>query len=142
MPTSERQRVAAYGVAQREGEVLLTRASSDSGVPGTWWLPGGGVEFGESPRECLVREFMEETGLDVRVVGVLDVVADVTDMVHQPVRLHSIRLIYEVEVSSGSARPEVDGSTDAVLWVACERLWDLPLIPWLQDFATTHLAPR
>jgi 8-oxo-dGTP pyrophosphatase MutT (NUDIX family) len=140
--TSERQRVAAYGVARREGEVLLTRASLTSGVPGTWWLPGGGVKFGESPQECLAREFMEETGLDVRVGGVLDVLADVTDMVQQPVRLHSIRLIYEVEVSLGSGRPEVDGSTDAVMWVGCDRLWDSPLIPWLQDFANTHLTPR
>jgi 8-oxo-dGTP diphosphatase len=140
--TSERQRVAAYGVARREGEVLLTRASLNSGVPGTWWLPGGGVEFGESPKECLAREFMEETGLNVRVGGVLDVLADVTDMVQKPVRIHSIRLIYEVEVSLGSVRPEVDGSTDAVMWVECDRLWDSPLIPWLQDFASTHLAPR
>jgi ADP-ribose pyrophosphatase YjhB (NUDIX family) len=29
-------------------------------------LPGGGLEFGEGTRECLRREFMEETALDVR----------------------------------------------------------------------------
>ncbi|MEZ0579665.1 NUDIX hydrolase [Nocardioides sp. MH1] len=139
--TSVRQRVAAYGVARREGTVLLTQASLDSGVPGTWWLPGGGVEFGENPRDCLAREFLEETGLHARVGGVLDVVSDVSDMVHEPVRLHSIRLIFEVEVSTGSARPEVGGSTDAVLWVAIEHVCDLPLIPWLRDIASTHLVP-
>jgi ADP-ribose pyrophosphatase YjhB (NUDIX family) len=137
---SERQRVAAYGVARRGGKVLLTRASPDSGVPGTWWLPGGGLEFGESPRECLVREFLEETGLDVRVRGVLDVVSDVTDIVREPVRLHSIRLIYEVEVALGSARPESDGSTDAVQWVRYRQLQDLHLIPWLKAFASRHLV--
>ena len=137
--TSERQRGAAYGVARREGEVLLVQASPDSGVPGTWWLPGGGVKFGESPRECVVREFMEETGLVARPGRLLDVVADVTDAVNPPVRLHSIRVIYEVEVSPGAARPEVEGSTDAVRWVRSERVGDLPLIPWLHGLASTHL---
>jgi ADP-ribose pyrophosphatase YjhB (NUDIX family) len=143
----ERQRVAAYGLVRRAGDVLLTRASSDSGSPGTWWLPGGGVEFGESPRACLAREFMEETGLEVRVRGLVDVVSDVTevavgDMVTTPVRLHSIRIIYDVAVSSGPATPEAVGSTDAVQWVAQERLGDVPLIPWLRDLTSTHLTHR
>ncbi|MBA2531546.1 MAG: NUDIX domain-containing protein [Nocardioidaceae bacterium] len=43
---------------------MLTRASGLSMFPGRWWLPGGGIEFGEAPMRCLVREFMEETGLD------------------------------------------------------------------------------
>jgi 8-oxo-dGTP pyrophosphatase MutT (NUDIX family) len=77
---SKRQRVAAHGVARRDDEVLLARASSDTGAPGTWWLPGGGLEFGESPEQCLVREFMEETGLEVRVRDVLDVVSDVAEL--------------------------------------------------------------
>ena len=102
---SKRQRVAAYGVARRDDEILLVRASSETGVPGTWWLPGGGLEFGESSGECFVREFMEETGLEVRVLGLLDVVTDVVEWMREQVRLHSIRLIYEVEVVDGSARP-------------------------------------
>ena len=141
-PKSQRQRVAAYGLARRADEVLLARASPDTGVAGTWWLPGGGLEFGESPRECLEREFLEETGLDVRVRGLLEVLSEVTDMVREPVRLHSVRIIYEVEVGPGSARPETDGSTDAVRWVRYADLQGLPLIPWLKDLASTHLAAR
>jgi ADP-ribose pyrophosphatase YjhB (NUDIX family) len=30
-------------------------------------FPGGGLEFGEGTRDCLAREFMEETGLEVNV---------------------------------------------------------------------------
>jgi 8-oxo-dGTP diphosphatase len=59
---AERQRVAAYGLARRGDEVLLVHTAAN-----TWWLPGGGVEFGESPEECVAREFEEETGLDVKV---------------------------------------------------------------------------
>lgn len=40
-------------------------------VPGghRWVLPGGGIEAGESPRECVAREVREETGLSVTVDG-------------------------------------------------------------------------
>ncbi|MEM9051076.1 MAG: NUDIX domain-containing protein [Bacteroidota bacterium] len=31
-------------------------------------LPGGGLEFGEGPKDCIIREFREETGLNVEVV--------------------------------------------------------------------------
>jgi 8-oxo-dGTP diphosphatase len=140
MPSAEeRQRVAAYGLARGGDEVLLVRASSATGVPGTWWLPGGGLWFGESPRECLAREFLEETGLVARVGDLLDVVSDVTEVARERVRLHSVRLIYEVHVEPGSERPEADGSTDAVRWVRCRDLQTLPLIPWLRELAATHL---
>ncbi len=53
MPALEgRQRVAAYGLARRGKEVLLVHTPT-----GTWWLPGGGVGFGETPEECVLRDF-------------------------------------------------------------------------------------
>ena len=139
---TERQRVAAYGVARRSDEVLLVRASSATGVPGTWWLPGGGLHFGESPTECLAREFTEETGLEGRAGDLVDVISDVAVWERESMRLHSVRLIYEVEVRYGPVRPEADGSTDAVRWVRLGDLEALPLIPWLRELAVTHLTGR
>ena len=136
---ADRQRVAAYGLARRANEVLLVRASPSTGVPGTWWLPGGGLLFGESPEECLVREFMEETGLRAHVGRVVDIVSDVTALVREPVRLHSVRLIYDVTVAEAPPRAETDGSTDAVRWVSMQDLESLPLIPWLRDVLAKHL---
>ena len=132
MALQDRQRIAAYGVARRGGGVLLVRASADSDVPGSWWLPGGGVWFGESPQECVVREFEEETGLEARVGVLLDAVSDVGVVASEAVRLHSVRLIYEVDVAPGPAVPEEAGSTDGVRWVPHDELADLPLIGWLQ----------
>ena len=42
---------------------------SDEFIRGDFFtkLPGGGLEFGEGTRDCLVREFKEETGLDITV---------------------------------------------------------------------------
>ncbi len=89
------------------------------------------MRFGESPEECLVREFEEETGLKARVQQVRGVVSDVADLAVEPVRLHSVRIIYEVDVEGG-LRSEIGGSTDAVRWVADRDLPALALVAWLK----------
>jgi hypothetical protein len=67
-------------------------------------------------------------------------VSDVAELAREPVRLHSVRLIYEVEVLFGSVRPETSGSTDAVRWVGSGDLEALPLIWWLKEVAGRYIA--
>lgn len=57
--------VRVYGVLLEKGCILV----SDECIKGDFYtkLPGGGLEQGEGTRDCLVREFKEETGLDIRV---------------------------------------------------------------------------
>lgn len=58
--------VRIYGILIDPTYGLLV---SDEFIRGDYFtkLPGGGLEFGEGTRECLAREFQEETGLDVTV---------------------------------------------------------------------------
>jgi 8-oxo-dGTP diphosphatase len=58
--------VRVYGVLLDEEKRLLV---SDEFIRGHYItkLPGGGLEIGEGTRDCLQREFKEETGLDVKV---------------------------------------------------------------------------
>jgi 8-oxo-dGTP diphosphatase len=58
--------VRVYGILiNSENRILV----SDEFIRGNYFtkFPGGGLEFGEGTRDCLKREFMEETGLDVTV---------------------------------------------------------------------------
>lgn len=48
-------------VLSAEGKVLLVKESVD----GKWALPGGWADVGHSPKETVVKEFREETGLEV-----------------------------------------------------------------------------
>ena len=57
-----RVRIGVYGAAVRGGRLLLTQLSSRDRDVGRWTLPGGGMEFGETPHQTLIREFYEETG--------------------------------------------------------------------------------
>ena len=58
--------VRVYGLLMDAQNRLLV---SDEFIRGNYFtkLPGGGLEFGEGTRECLVREYMEETGLEVTI---------------------------------------------------------------------------
>ncbi|MBZ0272553.1 NUDIX domain-containing protein [bacterium] len=61
----------AVGILVRGDTVLLQRRAEDGLFAGLWELPGGKVEPGETASEAVVREFREEVGRTVRIVGEL-----------------------------------------------------------------------
>lgn len=140
-----RQRLAAYALVVRDGdEVLLTRNSVRGPRPGTWTLPGGGVDHGETPSAALAREVWEETTLRPavgEVLGVHDERFTGTAPSGREEDFHGVHLIYAATVSPG--RPEVhetDGTTDAVAWV---RLVDVGSEAFpVAEVVTTALAMR
>lgn len=60
--TFTKTRTGCRAVILREGKILL---SHETGT-GWWLVPGGGLEQGETPEECCIREVEEETGLLVK----------------------------------------------------------------------------
>ena len=60
---------AVGAIVLEKGRLLLVRRNKEPGR-GTWTLPGGHVEWGESLREAVAREVREETGVDITVEGV------------------------------------------------------------------------
>ena len=117
-----RQRLAAYALVLRGDDVLLTRNSVRGPHPGSWTLPGGGVDHGESPVVAVVREVAEETGLPAAVgelLGVHDEHFTGTAPNGVEEDFHGVHLVFAATVGPGSpAVHEHDGTTDAVAWTA------------------------
>jgi ADP-ribose pyrophosphatase YjhB (NUDIX family) len=116
--------VRSYGILIRDGEVLLVRSSSPLITPPLWWLPGGGIDFAESPEETLLREFREETGLAIKDPVLLDVASDVRRRPNGD-RIHTVRVLYTVSLIGGNLRDEVVGTTDAAKWFEVQKLSDV-----------------
>lgn len=55
---------SAFGIVLKDKKILLTERRD---VP-VWVLPGGGVENGETPQMCCLREVQEETGIEAKVI--------------------------------------------------------------------------
>ena len=68
----------AVALRDADGRVLLARHSEG----GVWLLPGGGIEPGETPADAAVREMFEETGLLVRLTGLIGVFGGPEFIVH------------------------------------------------------------
>lgn len=64
----------ACGVLASRGRLYIQKRKPDDVWPGLWEFPGGVMEQGETPEQALVREFREETELDVAPAGKIAVV--------------------------------------------------------------------
>jgi 8-oxo-dGTP diphosphatase len=113
--------VAAYALCRDDaGRFLLCHIAPSVGAGDIWTLPGGGLDFGESPADAVVRELAEETGYTGEVERLLDVSDRLFGDVAGADRLHAIRIVYGVRITGGELRDEPDGSTDTCRWLTLE----------------------
>jgi ADP-ribose pyrophosphatase YjhB (NUDIX family) len=68
----ERPIVGVGGVVIEEGRALLIRRGTEP-LLGEWSIPGGTLELGETLESGVARELLEETGVEVRVLGLIEV---------------------------------------------------------------------
>lgn len=107
-------KVAAAVLIDRGGEVLLVRRVNEP-QQGKWSLPAGFIDAGEDPREAAVREVFEETGLQIRVTELLDVI---TGGDHP--RAANIIILYRGEIEGG--RLTAGDDADAAAFFRCDEL--------------------
>ena len=132
-PARQVTRVSAYALCVDGGRILLCRIAPGywSGV-GEWTLPGGGLDFGESPRDGAIRELEEETGLVGEIIRLADVLSWSGRWTHPrdgvDEAYHGVQIVYHVRVTGGVLRDEVGGSTDHAEWFTRDQAEDAPLV--------------
>jgi ADP-ribose pyrophosphatase YjhB (NUDIX family) len=100
------------------GRLLLVRRGTPP-AQGSWTLPGGRVEPGESPAAAAAREVREETGLDVDVGRLLATVPVLGYLVHD----------FTATVVGGTLQAGDDAAD--VRWFAVDELTRIELSPGL-----------
>jgi ADP-ribose pyrophosphatase YjhB (NUDIX family) len=107
-------KVAAAVLIEQDGRVLLVRRASEP-FRGLWTLPAGFINGGEDPAEAAARECLEETGLNVRVIRVLDIISG-----REHPRGADFIIVYQASIISGELKPDDDA--DAAEWFRRENL--------------------
>lgn len=96
-------------VIEKEGDVLLGKRTGGFGA-GKWGLPQGYIEFDESFLTAAIREVKEETGLDVQIRSILNVVSNLLSPA-----LHTLAIILLAGVKAGE--PCAGDDLEALKWV-------------------------
>jgi ADP-ribose pyrophosphatase YjhB (NUDIX family) len=138
--------VAAYAVIIRDEQILLSRLAPYLAAGEMWTLPGGGIDFGEHPRDAVVREVHEETGLPVTVGERAWIDSARRHAVDTDTDMHSVRIIYDGWVPVDAPEPrvvEVNGSTVDARWLplADVESGQVPVVAMVRDaLAQRHPA--
>lgn len=121
-------RVRVAGVISERGKVLLVCHERDK--QRYWVLPGGGVEYGETMEEALIREFQEEVGLTVKVKQLLLI----NESIAPDGTRHGIQFTFLVKKTGGKLSVTQDF-----------RLRDAKFFPWADlpslDFRPPLIQP-
>jgi ADP-ribose pyrophosphatase YjhB (NUDIX family) len=110
------------GVVARDGKgrILLVQREED----GLWAVPGGHLEPGESWESCARREFAEETGMQVRLTGLLGIYSDPAMQQHRLAdgsEVHFVGVVFEGRVD-GDPERDADAEIRTASYFAVDEL--------------------
>lgn len=131
----------------RDDRVLLSRLAPYLAASERWTLPGGGIDFGEHPRDAVVREVYEETGLHAEVGEHAWIDSALVTSRSGEEERHAVRIVYDGWVGADSPEPrvmEIDGSTVDARWHSLDDVLSgrLPVVQLVRDALAAHLPAR
>ena len=114
--------VAACALVDADGRVLLAQRPEGKQLAGLWEFPGGKVEPGETPEQCIIRELHEEIGIETDI----PCLAPLTFASHSYDDFHLLMPLFICRRFRGIARPR---EGQALKWVRPTQMRDYPMPP-------------
>jgi 8-oxo-dGTP diphosphatase len=127
---SARPELSVGAVMVHDGSLLLVRRGHGPAA-GEWSVPGGRVERGEMLAEAVVREVLEETGLECvcgEMLGWVEIIADD----HHFVTLDFVATVLD------HGEPVAGDDAAEVRWVPIEEVLELNVVEGLAEFLHEH----
>lgn len=123
-------RVRVCGLLVEDNSILLAQIHSPVIKSLVWIPPGGGLQFGETMKECLIREFQEETNLQIDVRNLIHI----NELVADP--YHALEFYFEVKAVGGEfalgSDPEISDDKQLLKdlkWISIDELADIDFAP-------------
>lgn len=124
-------RIAGYAVLIDEHDRILLSWYNGTGMGDACWsLPGGGIDFGESIEDGVVREVLEETGYRVRLGRPLGTHSFTRpDWGRDGRPFNSVRIFFEAVTTGGALGTlEMGGTTDSAAWLPLTEIVKQPAV--------------
>ncbi len=89
--------LGAYGLIIKDNKIVLIKKANGP-YKGKLDLPGGTIEYGETPEKAVVRELREEVGIDVRELSLVDANSVLIEWMHHEEleQIHHIGIFYKI----------------------------------------------
>lgn len=126
----DKLRIRVCGILIQDDAILLAEIHSPVVDDLIWTPPGGGLKFGEHMKDCLKREFAEETNMQVDVQDLVHI----NELVEDP--FHAVEFYFEVAGITGEPKkgrdPELSWEQQLLhdlKWIPLDKLEDIRFAP-------------
>ena len=124
-------------VCFKDDQVLLVKRAKPP-ITREWSIPGGGQELGETTREAALRELKEETGVDARLIGLIDVIDTVRKDEEGRIQFHYTLVDFAAEWLAGE--PVADDDVSDARWAPLADIDDYGL--WSETIRIIRAADK
>ena len=129
IPRIDKPRIRVAGITIQGDEILLIEHTKKDKK--YWLVPGGGVDWGESTEQALIREYKEETNLDIEVKDFLFF----SEAISPDKNKHVINLYFLVIVKNDSEPMKIgdESNLSDLRYVSKEESKDIKLYPNIKE---------
>ncbi len=111
-------------IQNKKGEILLGKRSKNIAIyPNRWGIPGGLMDYKETPESAAKREIMEELGVEIKITKKSNKIYNVLPTKYH--KLHGLNIVFYARITKGQPKPKDE--TQEVKWFKPSELKNMKL---------------